>query len=144
MEMQSRDDQFDLHRFVEAQSRVFDRVCAELRAGRKQTHWMWFIFPQIKGLGQSSMAVKFAIAGRSEAGAYLAHPILGPRLRQCAQLVNGVEGRSISEIFGYPDDLKFHSCMTLFASVTAENQVFIDALGKYFSGEFDLQTKRML
>jgi len=90
------------------------------------------------------MAVKFAIAGRSEAGAYLAHPILGPRLRQCAQLVNGVEGRSISEIFGYPDDLKFHSCMTLFASVTAENQVFIDALGKYFSGEFDLQTKRML
>ncbi len=142
--MQSRDDQFDLHRFVEAQSRVFDRVCAELRAGRKQTHWMWFIFPQIKGLGQSSMAVKFAIAGRSEAGAYLAHPILGPRLRQCAQLVNGVEGRSISEIFGYPDDLKFHSCMTLFASVTAENQVFIDALGKYFSGEFDLQTKRML
>ena len=142
--MQSRDDQFDLHRFVEAQSRVFDRVCAELRAGRKQTHWMWFIFPQIKGLGQSSMAVKFAIAGRSEAGAYLAHPILGPRLRQCAQLVNGVEGRSISEIFGYPDDLKFHSCMTLFASVTAENQVFIDALRKYFSGEFDLQTKRML
>jgi len=142
--MQSRDDQFDLHRFVEAQSRVFDRVCAELRAGRKQTHWMWFIFPQIKGLGQSSMAVKFAIAGRSEAGAYLAHPILGPRLRQCAQLVNGVEGRSISEIFGYPDDLKFHSCMTLFASVTAENQVFIDALRKYFSGEFDEQTLEFL
>jgi uncharacterized protein (DUF1810 family) len=137
-------DPHNLQRFVEAQNPVFDRVCTELRAGRKQTHWMWFIFPQIKGLGQSSMAVKFAIDGRQEAGAYLAHPILGPRLRQCTQLVNDIAGRSISEIFDYPDDLKFHSCMTLFASVTAENQVFIDALRKYFSGEFDEQTLEFL
>jgi uncharacterized protein (DUF1810 family) len=137
-------DPHNLQRFVEAQNPVFDRVRTELRAGRKQTHWMWFIFPQIKGLGQSSIAVKFAIEGRQEAEAYLAHPILGPRLRQCTQLVNDMEGRSISEIFGYPDDLKFHSCMTLFASVTAENQVFIDALRKYFSGEFDEQTLEFL
>jgi len=137
-------DPHNLQRFVEAQNPVFDRVRTELRAGRKRTHWMWFIFPQVKGLGQSSIAVKFAIEGRQEAEAYLAHPILGPRLRQCTQLVNDMEGRSISEIFGYPDDLKFHSCMTLFASVTAENQVFIDALRKYFSGEFDEQTLEFL
>jgi uncharacterized protein (DUF1810 family) len=137
-------DGSNLERFVEAQNPLFQRVCAELRAGRKRRHWMWFIFPQIAGLGHSSMEVKFAIASRAEAQAYLAHEILGPRLRQCTQLVNEVEGRSIGEIFGYPDDLKFHSCMTLFASVTAENRVFGDALQKYFSGKRDLPTIALL
>jgi uncharacterized protein (DUF1810 family) len=135
---------YNLQRFVEAQAPVFERVCVELREGRKCSHWMWFIFPQIAGLGRSSMAVKFAIASRQEAEAYLAHEILGPRLRLCTQLVNQVEGRSISEIFGYPDDLKFHSCMTLFSSVTADLQVFMEALHKYFSGELDAHTRGLL
>ena len=130
----------NLERFVEAQNPVFDQVCAELRAGRKRSHWMWFIFPQIAGLGHSSMAVKFAISSRQEAEAYLAHEALGSRLRLCTQLVNDVEGRSIEEIFGYPDDLKFHSSMTLFANVRSENLVFSNALRKYFSGELDAQT----
>jgi len=129
---------------VEAQDPVFERVCAELREGRKRSHWMWFIFPQLAGLGQSSMAVKFAIASREEAEAYLAHEILGPRLRLCTQLVNDVAGRSISEIFGYPDDLKFHSSMTLFAGVPVENQVFNEALKKYFSGKLDSRTREIL
>jgi uncharacterized protein (DUF1810 family) len=137
-------DSYNLERFVEAQDTVFERVCAELREGRKRSHWMWFIFPQLAGLGSSAMAVKFAISSRREAEAYLAHEVLGPRLRQCTQMVNDVKGRSVDEIFGYPDDLKFHSCMTLFVSVTAENQVFSDALRKYFAGEFDLQTTRLL
>ncbi|HME11240.1 MAG TPA: DUF1810 domain-containing protein [Candidatus Acidoferrum sp.] len=135
---------YDLERFVEAQDPVFERVCAELREGRKRSHWMWFIFPQLAGLGQSSMAVKFAIASREEAEAYLAHEILGPRLRLCTQLVNDVAGRSISEIFGYPDDLKFHSSMTLFAGVPVENQVFNEALKKYFSGKLDSRTREIL
>ena len=129
---------------MEAQDPVFERVCAELREGRKRSHSMWFIFPQLAGLGQSSMAVKFAIASREEAGAYLAHEILGPRLRLCTQLVNDVAGRSISEIFGYPDDLKFHSSMTLFAGVPVENQVFNEALKKYFSGKLDSRTREIL
>jgi uncharacterized protein (DUF1810 family) len=138
--MEGPDDPFDLQRFVDAQDVVFDRVCSELRAGRKQTHWMWFIFPQLAGLGSSSTALRYAISSRHEAEAYLAHKTLGPRLRQCTRLVNEVEGRSVHEIFGYPDDLKFHSSMTLFASVTSENQIFSDALRRYFSGELDPQT----
>jgi uncharacterized protein (DUF1810 family) len=133
------DDAYQLERFVQAQETVFERVCAELLGGCKQSHWMWFIFPQLAGLGCSSVAVTFAISSRQEAEAYLAHEILGPRLRRCTQLVNDIEDRSISEIFGYPDDLKFHSSMTLFANVTSENQIFNDALRKYFSGEFDPQ-----
>ena len=140
MGMENRKDQFDLQRFVHAQNPVFDRVCEELRAGRKQTHWMWFIFPQLAGLGSSAMATRYAISGKPEAQAYLAHDILGPRLRQCTQLVNEVVGRSVHEIFGYPDDLKFHSSMTLFATVTSESQIFRDALRQYFSGELDPQT----
>src|SRR5271163_4329683 len=108
-------DGFDLERFVKAQAGVYERVCAELRAGRKQTHWMWFVFPQIRGLGSSSMAVRFGISSLAEAQAYLAHAVLGPRLRECAGIVCGVEGKSVGEIFGSPDDLKFHSSMTLFA-----------------------------
>src|SRR6266849_5587179 len=119
-----------LQRFVDAQNPVFERVCAELRQGRKQTHWMWFIFPQIKGLGTSQMATKFAISSRQEAEAYLKHSVLGPRLRECTRLVNQVEGRSVNQIFGYPDDLKFRSSMTLFASTSCENAIFKDALQK--------------
>jgi uncharacterized protein (DUF1810 family) len=138
--MAKASDPYRLQRFVDAQNPVYERVCAELREGRKRTHWMWFIFPQLAGLGRSSMAVTFAIPCREEAEAYLAHEILGPRLRECTRLVNNVQGRAISEIFGYPDDLKFHSSMTLFANVTSENHIFLGALGKYFSGKFDPQT----
>ena len=137
-------DPYDLKRFVKAQDPVLDQVCAELRAGRKRTHWMWFIFPQLKGLGHSQTARKFAISSRQEAEAYLKHPILAPRLRNCTQLVIEVEGRSIEQIFGYPDDLKFHSSMTLFAEATAGNQIFKDALRKYFDGELDPLTVELL
>ena len=133
-------DPHDLQRFVEAQNPVFDKVCAELRQGRKQTHWMWFIFPQIKGLGNSPTAIEFAISSREEADAYLKHPVLGLRLRECTRLVNQIEGRSVPQIFGYPDDLKFRSSMTLFANTTCENQIFKDALKKYFAGEPDQLT----
>lgn len=135
---------FNLERFVEAQDAVIDQVRAELRSGRKETHWMWFVFPQIEGLGQSSMARKYAISSRDEAAAYLAHPILGQRLRECAQLVNAIEGRSIDEIFGYPDNLKFRSSMTLFANVAAGNEVFQHALDKYFGGQADSRTVELL
>ncbi len=129
-----RDDPFNLQRFVDAQAPLFDKVRRELTEGRKKSHWMWFFFPQIEGLGYSPTAQKFAISSRMEAEAYLAHEILGPRLRHCAHLVCLVEGRSIDQIFGYPDDLKFHSSMTLFASVASDNQIFQDALRKYFAG----------
>lgn len=126
-----------LERFVEAQEPVIERVLGELRAGRKASHWMWFVFPQIRGLGHSPTAQRFAISSRAEAEAYLRHEVLGPRLRECTRLVNAVEGRRVEEIFGYPDHLKFHSCMTLFAHAAADNQVFLDALRKYFGGEYD-------
>lgn len=105
---------------------------------------MWFIFPQIQGLGHSAMAVEFAISSREEAQAYLRHPILGPRLRECVELVNRIEGRSIEEIFGFPDDLKFRSAITLFAHATADNEDFMRAVQKYFSGRFDLMTLERL
>ena len=133
-------DPFDLQRFIEAQSRVFAQVERELRAGHKTGHWMWFIFPQIAGLGRSPMAQRYAIASLGEAKAYLAHPVLGPRLRDCARLATGVAGRSIAEILGYPDDLKFRSSMTLFSRATEDNQVFLAALAKYFGGEPDPAT----
>ena len=129
-------DPFNLQRFVDAQSPIFDQVCSELRAGAKRRHWMWFIFPQIEGLGYSQLARKFAISSREEAVAYLEHPILGPRLIECTTLVNLIEDRAIEQIFSYPDDLKFRSCMTLFADTTG-NQVFVDALSKYFKGKSD-------
>jgi uncharacterized protein (DUF1810 family) len=133
-------DPYDLQRFVDAQNPVYDKVRAELREGRKRSHWMWFIFPQIMGLGSSPLARRFAISSLSEATAFLEHPILGPRLAECTRLVNRVEGHRIEQIFGSPDDLKFRSSMTLFAHATAENQVFVDALQKYFKGEFDPAT----
>ncbi len=139
-----KNDLYNLQRFVDAQSQVFENVCAELREGFKSGHWMWFIFPQIEGLGSSNLARQFAISSRDEAEAYLIHPILGPRLRHCTRLISLVEGRSIDKIFGYPDDLKFHSSMTLFANATSDNQVFKDALHKYFGDEQDRLTLERL
>jgi uncharacterized protein (DUF1810 family) len=130
-------DPFNLQRFLDAQAPVFDQVLAELCEGRKRTHWMWFIFPQIAGLGSSPTAQRYAISGRAEVEAYLAHPILGPRLTQSTQLVNDVVSRTIDEIFGYPDDLKFRSSVTLFAGVAPREEVFQTALKKYFNGEPD-------
>lgn len=136
-------DPFDLQRFVDAQAGVFDAALAELRAGRKRTHWMWFVFPQIAGLGSSAMAQAYAISGLPEARAYLAHPVLGPRLRAVTEAVNAVEGRSAHEIFGSPDDLKFRSSMTLFARAS-EEAVFRGALAKYFGGAEDPLTAARL
>lgn len=133
-------DPFDLQRFVDVQNPVFEEVCSELQKGRKRSHWMWFVFPQLRGLGASSMANKFGISSREEAEAYLRHPILGPRLLECTRLVNAVQGSSIEEIFGYPDNLKFHSSMTLFAQVASVNDVFTAALQKYFGGQPDKLT----
>jgi uncharacterized protein (DUF1810 family) len=130
-------DEFHLQRFIDAQEALYDRICAELRAGRKQSHWMWFVFPQIEGLGHSAMARTFAIASLAEAAAYLRHPLLGKRLRECAALVAAVENRTIAEIFGYPDDMKFHSSMTLFAHAAPEEAVFRECLEKYFAGKPD-------
>src|SRR5947209_14351071 len=118
-------DPFRLERFVQAQSGVYSRVLEELRAAEKRSHWMWFIFPQLSGLGSSEMAQRFAISGRSEALAYLAHPVLGPRLRECTGLVNAASpGRGVEQIFGYPDDLKFRSSVTLFDAVAPDQAVF--------------------
>lgn len=131
---------FDLERFVTAQAPVYDRVLSELHAGVKQSHWMWFIFPQIAGLGHSAMSQRYAIASRQEATEYLHHSLLGPRLRECTRLVCAVSGKSIESIFGSPDDMKFHSSMTLFAQSSDENQEFIEAIQKYFNGHFDQAT----
>lgn len=141
-------DPFQLQRFVDAQSTCFAQVRSELVAGQKSTHWMWFIFPQLSGLGSSPMAQRFAISGREEADAYLLHAALGERLRDCTALVNEVVGRSIEEIFGYPDHLKFHSCVTLFAWTVEHgpemqmlgNHVFAEALKRYFHGKPDQST----
>jgi uncharacterized protein (DUF1810 family) len=133
-----------LERFVAAQDPVWPSVVAELRAGRKQSHWMWFVFPQIRGLGRSPMAQMYAIASLDEAKAYLQHPILGARLRECVRLVNGVEGRNSTEIFGPPDDMKFHSSMTLFALADPEEPLFADALRKYCGGDYDRATMERL
>ncbi|MEO6982882.1 MAG: DUF1810 domain-containing protein [Edaphobacter sp.] len=133
------DDPYDLQRFVDAQAGVYEQASAELRAGRKQSHWMWFIFPQIRGLGSSPMARRYAIASQEEARAYLEHPVLGPRLRECAGRVHG-EGRTVGEIFEYPDDLKFHSCMTLFANAGGHSpgeRVFGDVIARCFGGAMD-------
>jgi uncharacterized protein (DUF1810 family) len=131
------DDPYNLQRFVDAQAPVHERVLGELRAGRKRSHWMWFIFPQFAGLGHSEMAQRYAISSLAEAKTYLEHPVLGARLRECTELVNKVDRRSIEKIFGYPDDLKFHS---LFSRAAGEDGVFDVALRKYFGGAEDRQT----
>ena len=142
--MAGSDDPFDLNRFVEAQEPVYEQVCAELREGRKRSHWIWFIFPQLRGLGHSPTAQFFAIRSRAEAEAYLRHPVLGARLRECTALVNAVEGRGVGDIFGFPDDLKFRSSITLFAEVAPEEAVFRQALDKYFEGLPDERTVELL
>lgn len=137
-------DPYNLKRFVDAQNPVFEQVCSELRKGRKQTHWMWFVFPQLRGLGHSLTAQKFGISSRAEAEAYTRHPILGGRLRLCTELVNAIEGSSIEQIFGYPDDLKFRSSVTLFAKTASDSEPYVSALEKYFGGEPDPLTLQRL
>jgi uncharacterized protein (DUF1810 family) len=127
-------DRYHLQRFVDAQDPVFEQVLAELRAGRKTGHWMWFIFPQLRGLGSSPLANRFGISSLAEATAYLQYAVLGQRLRACARLVIDANRHSITEVFGQPDDLKFRSSMTLFLHATSDHGVFREALEKYFAG----------
>jgi uncharacterized protein (DUF1810 family) len=134
----------DLARFVDAQQDVHERALAELRAGRKRSHWMWFVFPQIAGLGLSATAQRYAIAGLAEAREYLAHPVLGPRLVESAETLLGVEGRTAEQIFGYPDDLKLRSSMTLFAHAAEDPAVFRAVLDRYYDGEDDPATLQRL
>jgi uncharacterized protein (DUF1810 family) len=135
--MEPASDPFDLTRFVDAQAPVYRDVVDELRRGRKVSHWMWFVFPQLRGLGRSPMAARYGVSSLEEARAYLRHDLLGPRLHECTQLVNQVHGRSINEIFGSPDDLKLCSSMTLFACATEDNEDFHALLTRYYSGEQD-------
>ncbi len=138
-------DPYELERFTAAQDRIYRTVLAELKSGQKRTHWMWFIFPQIDGLGFTPTSIRYAIKSVAEARAYLDHPVLGPRLVECAEAVLAVEGRSASAIFGYPDDMKLRSSMTLFAHVAEEPQpVFARVLDKYYTGEKDNKTLRIL
>jgi uncharacterized protein (DUF1810 family) len=133
-----------LQRFVDAQAPVYDAVLAELRAGAKRSHWIWFIFPQLQGLGRSPTAARFAISSLAEAQAYLDHDVLGPRLRECTRLVNAIEGSSVDEIFGWPDNLKVRSSMTLFARATDDNAEFVELLDKFYGGEEDPATVERL
>ena len=137
-------DAYNLQRFVDAQQPVFAQVLAELEDGKKRSHWMWFVFPQFAGLGGSDMSRRYAIRSREEALAYLEHPVLGPRLRICTQEVLNIQQRSVAEIFGHPDDLKFHSSMTLFAEVAPEDSPFHQALNQYFHGILDDWTLSLL
>ena len=142
--MTASTDPHNLHRFVEAQDSVIDTVKKELRSGRKRTHWMWFVFPQIAGLGRSQMSQRYAIDSREEAEAYLDHPVLGPRLRECTEIVNGLDGRSANDVFGSPDDQKFRSSMTLFDAVAADPAPFRTALQLYYDGAPDRKTLQLL
>jgi len=138
------DDPHDLQRFVDAQDPVYHDVRLELAAGAKRSHWMWFIFPQLKALGRSATALHYGIASRAEAVAYWAHPVLGPRLKECSELLAAVQGRSANEIMGPPDDLKLRSCMTLFAEVAPQEPVFRQVLQKYYGGVADDKTLALL
>jgi uncharacterized protein (DUF1810 family) len=133
-------DPFNLERFLDAQASVYEQVRRELKVGRKQSHWMWFIFPQIAGLGQSPMSVRFAIASLDEAKAYLAHPVLGARLRECGRLTLDVEGKTARDIFGPVDEMKFRSSMTLFARAAPDEDIFRCCIDKYFAGAPDPAT----
>jgi len=141
--MRQEDDPFDFQRFVEAQNPVIDDVLSKLRAGRKRSHWMWFVFPQIEGLGSSPMAQKYAIRSRAEVEAYLKHPVLGDRLCECVRLVVAAS-RPIAEVFGHPDDCKFRSCVTLAAAAMPDEAVFSEALGACCDGRDDLSTLEKL
>jgi len=140
--MTGSSDPHDLQRFVEAQDPVIDGVRKELRSGRKDTHWMWYVFPQVEGLGSSQLSRRFAISSRAEAEAYLEHPILGSRLRECTELVNAIEGRSAKDVFEPPDDLKFQSSMTLFEAVADDPTPFSRALDRYYDGDQDYDGSR--
>ena len=142
--MAATNDPFDLQRFVDAQDRIYDTVVDELTAARKRSHWMWFIFPQLRGLGSSPTAVRFAISSADEARAYLAHELLGPRLRECARMVARIDGRSAQDIFGWPDDMKLRSSMTLFARTADDNADFVAVLDKFYGGEEDPATLALL
>jgi len=144
MEHGSSDDPYNLARFVQAQKDDYARALAEIRSGRKRTHWMWYIFPQLKGLGGSAMSQRYAIEGLAEAEAYLRHPVLGPRLKECCEAALGVAGRSAFEIFGAPDDRKLKSCATLFAEAMPAGSVFDRVLDHFFQGERDGETRRRL
>jgi uncharacterized protein (DUF1810 family) len=137
-------DTFDLSRFQAAQDPLYDQVRRELAAGAKRSHWMWFVFPQLAGLGMSPMARRYALASRDEAQAYLQHAVLGARLLECTALVLAVQGRTANDIFGSPDDIKFRSCMTLFAEVGDPSGAFRDALRRYFDGKPDGRTLALL
>lgn len=137
-------DPFHLTRFLDAQSGVYGQVCTELRAGAKRTHWIWYIFPQLAGLGSSSTARHFGIGSLAEAQAYLAHPVLGERLHECARLVTAIEGRSVEDIFGWPDNLKLRSSMTLFARATEDNADFTAVLDKFYGGQPDPRTLELV
>jgi len=136
-------DPFDLQRFLDAQAPIYARVVAELRRGQKQSHWMWFVFPQLAGLGHSAMAQRFAIASREEAVAYLGHGVLGFRLKECTALIRAVEGRTVREILGSPDDLKFQSAVTLFSAVSSDPE-FSAAIAKFYGGRPDQRTLDLL
>lgn len=138
------DDTFELERFTRAQAPVFDQVAAELRAGRKRSHWMWFIFPQLAGLGRSAMAQQYAIGSLDEARAYLGHPLLGERLRQCCALALAVQGSCALKVFGAPDDMKFRSSLTLFAAAAPGVAVFRQCLDQYFDGAPDPATLALI
>jgi uncharacterized protein (DUF1810 family) len=138
------DDAFELRRFVDAQQPVYAQAVRELADGRKASHWMWFVFPQLRGLGHSPMAHRYGIASLAEARAYLAHPLLGPRLQECVRLALCIEGRPIAEILGPPDDLKFRSCLTLFEAAAPDPGIFTEALRKYFDGVRDDHTLQLL
>jgi uncharacterized protein (DUF1810 family) len=137
-------DPYNLQRFVQAQNTDYDRALLEIKRGKKSSHWMWYIFPQFEGLGLSTTSRRYSIKSTGEATAYLAHPVLGPRLKECARAVLSVEGRSAQEIFGSPDDMKLRSCATLFACVSPAGSVFHQLLDKYFEGKQDRKTLRMI
>ncbi len=137
-------DPFNLARFVEAQEQDYKRAISEIKAGRKQSHWMWYIFPQFDGLGSSPTSRHYAIRSAEEAAAYVAHPVLGPRLKECAEAALGLEGRSAHDVFGSPDDMKLRSCATLFGSVSPAGSVFHRILDRFFEGRPDERTIRLL
>lgn len=141
---QVQDDPFDLSRFIAAQAGVYERALAELKRGEKRSHWMWFIFPQLVGLGRSSTAQFYAIKSINEAKAYLSHPVLGQRLIECSKALLPFKQKSASDIFGFPDDLKLRSSMTLFASASEPDSVFSRVLGQYFEGQADPRTLELL
>ena len=137
-------DPYDLQRFVRAQEHDYEEALTEIRSGRKRSHWMWYIFPQFDGLGVSPTSKRYAVKSVAEAKAFLAHPLLGPRLRECAAAAVRIEGLSAADIFGFPDDMKLRSCATLFASVSPAGSVFHRVIDRFFTGEPDAETLRLI